>query len=143
MVGQTITGAIVVTAHQLQLSIDSELRDLGLSARGFVMLCAIRDNPGLNRAALGRELGIAPQAVGSMAARLTDAGLAEASPRDPGNPTYYRLTPNGLDCLDRAHQRVARLEQRVTARLLDNTLERIACDMIALRDILDSGQADT
>jgi hypothetical protein len=59
--GETVTGANVVAAHQLQLRMDSELPALGLSMRGFVALCTIRDNPGLSRAALARELGIAPR----------------------------------------------------------------------------------
>ncbi|HZS21759.1 MAG TPA: MarR family transcriptional regulator [Pseudonocardiaceae bacterium] len=136
VVGGTVAGAIVVAAHQLQLRVDDELREFGLSARRFVALCAIRDNPGLSRAALGRVMGIAPQAVGSMAARLMAAGLVDSSPRDPGNPTYYRLTPRGLDRLQHACKRVARLEQHVTALLHDTTLERIVGDMVALRDIL-------
>jgi DNA-binding MarR family transcriptional regulator len=139
VVGDTVTGAIVVAAHQLQQRMDSELRVLGLSSRAFVALCTIRDNPGLSRAALARELGIAPQAVGAMAARLVAAGLAKSSPLDPGNPTYYQLTQAGLDSLERARDRVAELERQVTARLCDTTLERIAADLTRLREVLDEG----
>jgi|SRR5581483_8894893 len=134
LVGETAIGALVVAAHQLQLRMDDELRELGLSARGFVALCTIRANPGLSRAALARELGIAPQAVGAMATRLIEAGLVNSSPLDPGKPTYYRPTPLGLDRLDRARECVAGLERRVTAGLSGTTLERIVRDMIQLRD---------
>src|SRR5262249_18513974 len=109
----------------------------GLSARGFVALCAIRDNPGLSRAELARELGVAPQAVGAMAARLAAAGLVESTPLDPGNPTHYRLTPRGLEHAARASECLAALGRHAAARLCDTTLDRIVHDLTRLRGVLD------
>lgn len=134
--GRRVTGALMAATHQLQLRLDHELRPVGLSARGFVALCAIQDNPGLSRAQMAKELGVAAQAVGSMAARLVAAGLAESSSLGPGNPTSYRLTPRGLDRLDLARERVAQLERQLSGRLHDTTLERIVRDTTQVLEAL-------
>jgi len=113
---------------------EQRLRPCGLTPALFAVLFHISVRPGLTGADLARALGVSPQNVANLAARLQDRGLLERRT----NPHHSQglelhLTDAGRDTLGRADRVITGLDADLTALLgpddantLRALLERVA-----------------
>lgn len=106
-------------AHQAVEAVKGErLRPTGVTPAHYAALINIGHRPGLTGAELARLLGVTPQNVAGLVARLAERGLVERRP-DPRHPHVLEihLTPHGRDRLAAADAAVDVLEQDVVAWL--------------------------
>jgi DNA-binding MarR family transcriptional regulator len=80
-------------------------------------LAYIAHTPGINRAALARELAISPQATGNLAAQLQADGLITRTRHQPGQPTLHQVTPHGTRTLAAAAPTVQDVDRDLAKRL--------------------------
>jgi DNA-binding MarR family transcriptional regulator len=90
------------------------LREVGVPGSHYAVLMNLHITPGLTGAELARLVGITPQAVALLAAKLADRGLIErrAHPRHRTVQELH-LTDAGRDELMKAEQIISDLERHV------------------------------
>jgi DNA-binding MarR family transcriptional regulator len=113
---------------------EQQLRPLELSVSHYSLLAAIAFNSGATGAEIARELGVSPQNVASLTARLEQRGLVKrrAHPRHR-HVLEMRITTKGEELLNQADHAMIGLEKSITAMLgeedsetLRSLLERMA-----------------
>ncbi len=113
---------------------EQRLRPCGLTPALFAVLFHAGGRPGLTGADLARALGVSPQNVANLAARLQDRGLLErrSNPNHPQGLELH-LTGAGAGALAEAERAIVGLQTDVTALLgvedsdtLRTLLERVA-----------------
>jgi len=120
--------------HAVEAEKEQRLRPCGLTPALFGVLFHVSCRPGLTGADLARALGVSPQNVANLAARLQDRGLLErrTNPHHPQGLELH-LTDAGRDTLTDADRAIAGLDADLTALLgagnsdtLRALLERVA-----------------
>jgi DNA-binding MarR family transcriptional regulator len=113
---------IIVALRRAFQAVEAEkgarLRPVGLHAAHFSLMINIAESPGLSGAVLARTLGVTPQNVASLAARLQASGLIERRPhRRHEHIQELYLTARGEEVIAAADAIVAGLEADI-ARVL-------------------------
>ncbi|MFC0438120.1 MarR family winged helix-turn-helix transcriptional regulator [Kutzneria buriramensis] len=142
---QRVTWALRRAEFAVQAIKEQGLRPLGLAVPHYSLLMAIHAEPGLAGAELARRLGVTPQAVASLVARLEQRGHLErrAHPRH-GHVQELYLTEDGRELLRLADAVISQIEQQIGLELGDETtrlvalLERVI-DLTADRSALPFG----
>lgn len=94
------------------------LAEVELLPSHYALMMNVRARPGVIGAELARLLGVTPQNVTGLVARLTARGLLERRPHElHANVLELRLTTRGTTLLQRADRLVGGLEARVAATL--------------------------
>ncbi|MHA6758919.1 MarR family winged helix-turn-helix transcriptional regulator [Streptacidiphilus sp. PAMC 29251] len=102
----------------LQSAKELRLRPLGLVTAHYSLLAAVEANPGITGAELARELGVSPQNIAGLAARLVGSGLIERHPHERHRQVLETwLTPEGSRLLALAEAEVEDLEKSIVAIL--------------------------
>jgi DNA-binding MarR family transcriptional regulator len=104
----------------VQTAKERPLREIGVPGSHYSVLISVQTNPGLTGAELARLMGVTPQAVALLVAKLTDRGLIErrAHPRHR-NIQELHLTDAGRMELTKAERIVSHLERHLRASLGD------------------------
>lgn len=102
--------------HALRMSMDHVLRPAGLTMPQYAVMCALEAEPGMSNARLARAAFVTAQTMQAVLANLERAGIVERE-ADPANARILRgsLTAKGRQVLDRAHEAVAVVEDRMIA----------------------------
>lgn len=124
--------------HAVEAEKEQRLRPCGLTPALFGVLFHISCRPGLTGADLARALGVTPQNVANLAARLAERGLLErrTNPHHPQGLELH-LTDPGTQLLIRADHAIAGLDADLTALLgaADSTTLRALLQRIAAADL--------
>jgi DNA-binding MarR family transcriptional regulator len=97
---------------------EQRLRPLGMAGAHYSLLMSVYAEPGLAGAELARRLGVTPQAIASLVARLEDQGQLERRPHPRHrNVQELYLTDSGYAALQAADDEIAAIEQQITRRL--------------------------
>lgn len=127
---QTVGYALKRAQQAMRLHMDRQLRDLGLSAPQYNVLCSLAEEPGASNARLARRAFVTPQTMQAMLVKLEDIGMITRSADERhGRIQRTLLTAAGHSVLQRAH-----LAVQISERLARNAaspdaiamLERIA-----------------
>ena len=87
------------------------LKELGILPAHYAVLINVWAHPGVTGAELARHLGVSPQNVAGLVAKLVARGLLHRTPHPRhGHVLEVHLTPAGQDVLRSADTRVAHLE---------------------------------
>ena len=110
---QESLGYAIKRAQQaLRLHMDRQLKDFGLTAPQYNVLCSLEDEPGASNARLARRAFVTPQTMQSMLVKLERSGLIERSPdAEHGRIQRTQLTEKGQDVLSKAHRSVLETEK--------------------------------
>lgn len=123
--------------HALRVSMDEALRPLALTTPQYAVLSAVEAEPGLSNARLARAAFVTPQSMQGILANLERDGLLERRP-DPSHGRVLRseLTTAGRDALERAHEAVHVVEQRMIAAFDPDAADRVAAQLSRCADEL-------
>lgn len=103
------------------------LRPLGMAVAHYSLLMSVHVDPGLTGAELARRLGVTPQAVASLVARLEQRGHLERRPHPRhGHVQELHLTDAGRAALRSADRVITEIEQRITQELGDDSTRLVA-----------------
>jgi DNA-binding MarR family transcriptional regulator len=110
----------------LQTAKERPLREIGVPGSHYAVLISLQTTPGLTGAELARLMGITPQAVALLVAKLTDRGLVErrAHPRHR-NIQELHLTDAGRNELTKAEYIVSDLERHIRDSLGDQRYRQL------------------
>ena len=110
------------------------LAEVDLLPSHYALMMNVRSHPGVIGAELARLLGVTPQNVTGLVARLMARNLLERRPheRHP-NVLELRLTEPGLALLAHADQLVGGLESRVVAAFADGDTDQLKRHLEQLR----------
>jgi DNA-binding MarR family transcriptional regulator len=113
-----LTWALRRAELAVQAAKERRLRPLGMLAAHYSLLISVHAAPGPTGAELARRLGVTPQAVASLAAKLEERGLIERRqhPRHR-HVQELHLTDAGRDALRAADRVVADIEGAITEKL--------------------------
>ncbi|WP_327096140.1 MarR family transcriptional regulator [Nocardia vinacea] len=122
-----VTWALRRTEIAVQAVKEQGLRPLGMAVAHYSLLMSLHVDPGLTGAELARRLGVTPQAVASLVARLEQRGHLErrAHPRH-GHVQELYVTDAGQQALHTADAVIAEIEQRITQQLGDDSTRLVA-----------------
>jgi DNA-binding MarR family transcriptional regulator len=110
-------GYLFRLAHQrFRALMDSELKDLGLSAQDYGILSLFRTRPELSTSELARISQVTRQTMHTSVLSLEAAGLIERSARNQ-RVVLVRATKRGRQCLEKATRRVRAVEHAALANL--------------------------
>ena len=110
-------GYLFRLAHQrFRALMDSELKDLGLSAQDYGILSLFRTRPELSTSELARISQVTRQTMHTSVLSLEAAGLIERSARNQ-RVVLVRATKRGRQCLEIATRRVRAVEHAALADL--------------------------
>jgi DNA-binding MarR family transcriptional regulator len=135
-------GAVGYLLRQAQLTLrgalDAALRDLGITTPQYSVLSVLEIEPGLSGAELARTSMLTPQTTNGILVALERAGHIVRTPttRD-GRVLQARLTDTGRALLDRARERVAEVERRMTAPLTEQQTAQLRQWLVACARALD------
>ncbi|GAA0942319.1 MarR family winged helix-turn-helix transcriptional regulator [Pseudonocardia zijingensis] len=103
------------------------LREIGVSGSLYAVLMNLRVTPGLTGAELARVVGVTPQAIGPLVAKLVDRGWVErrAHPRHQ-NVQELHLTEAGRTETTVADRIMAHLEDHLRRSLGEDDYEQLA-----------------
>lgn len=120
---------------------EQQLRPLDLPASHYSLLAAIAFNSGATGAEIARELGVSPQNVASLSARLEQRGLLKrrAHPRHR-HVLEVLITPEGEELLSAADLAMIELEKSITATLGEADAETLRALLERLADGLEDRQ---
>ena len=104
--------------NALRTRMDSDLRDLGLSASSYAALAMIEKTPGVSNAELARLSFVTPQSMQGIMSGLLDKKLVTRK-SDPhhGRVLKTALTPAGAKLLAEAHAIVNAVENKMVKGL--------------------------
>jgi len=128
-------GYLLKTAQQsLRLTMDTALRDLGITAPQYAVLTFLEEAPRLSSAELARRAFVTPQTMNRIVANLEAAGLIERDPHPQlGRVLQATISRRGHSLLAESRRRIAQVEARMVRdlspaeqRQLANLLERCA-----------------
>jgi DNA-binding MarR family transcriptional regulator len=110
-------GYLFRLAHQrFRALMDSELKDLGLSAQDYGILSLFKTRPELSTSELARISQVTRQTMHTSVLSLEAAGLVERSARNQ-RVVLVRATEPGRQCLEIATRRVRAVENAALADL--------------------------
>ncbi len=113
-----VTWALRRADLALQAVKEPPLRALGLSGSHYAVLMNLRSTPGVIGAELARLVGVTPQAVALLTAKLTERGLIERRPHPRHrNVQELHLTEVGQAELEKAERVIRDLERHVRESL--------------------------
>jgi DNA-binding MarR family transcriptional regulator len=135
-------GAVGYLLRQAQLTLrgalDQALRDLGITTPQYSVLSVLDVEPGLSGAQLARTSMLTPQTTNGILVALERAGHIVRTPATgDGRVLQARLTDTGGALLDRARERVAEVERRMTAPLADQQAAQLRQWLVACARALD------
>lgn len=109
---QSLGYALKRAQHALRLHMDRQLKESGLTAPQYNVLCGLEAEPGASNARLARRAFVTPQTMQSMLVKLERAGLIERSPdAEHGRIQRTQLTEFGQETLLKAHRSVRETEK--------------------------------
>ena len=109
---QSLGYALKRAQHALRLHMDRQLKESGLTAPQYNVLCSLEAESGASNARLARRAFVTPQTMQSMLVKLERAGLIERSPdAEHGRIQRTQLTELGRDILLKAHRSVRETEK--------------------------------
>ncbi len=130
--------------HRLRLTMDAQLRPLGLTTPQYAVLSALEVDAGLSGADLARRAFVTPQTMQGLVVSLERAGLLTRQPHAThGRILRTFLTPAGARALARAHDVVADIHCTMLAPLSDTSrhqlvsLLRICADQLADAEVTE------
>jgi DNA-binding MarR family transcriptional regulator len=123
---------------------EQQLRPLDLSVAHYSMLATIAFNSGATGAEVARELGVTPQNVAGLAARLEQRGLVrrQAHPRHR-HIMEMLITPEGEELLHAADAAMIDLEKGIAEALGEEDAETLRSLLERLADHLEAQQVNT
>ncbi|MEY2849240.1 MAG: hypothetical protein RI885_1907 [Actinomycetota bacterium] len=102
------------------------LRPTGLQAAHYSLLATISSRPGSSGAELARSLGVSPQNIATLVARLETRGLVERRSHDRHDHVReVHLTAEGEAAVTGADRVVAELEADIVATFDHDDLEQL------------------
>lgn len=114
---ESVTEALRHLGHLLEVTLNQQLIEQGLTARQFNALWYIAEHGYLGRKALARLLHTTAQAAGGLARRLHQSGYLERIITHPSGPIVFGLTDAGRQRLAHAIPLVAEAEGKALAFL--------------------------
>lgn len=127
---ETVGYALKRAQQAMRLHMDRQLKEIGLNAPQYSVLCSLEDEPGASNARLARRAFVTPQTMQSMLVKLETAGLIERCPdAEHGRIQHTLLTAKGYSVLAEAHLAAQRSEQLARSAAgpdTINVLKRIA-----------------
>jgi DNA-binding MarR family transcriptional regulator len=138
------TGRLLWALRRAEMAVqaakDRRLRPLGMLAAHYSLLIAADTTPGLTGAELARQLGVTPQAVASLAAKLEERGQLERRqhPRHR-HVQELHLTDAGREALRAAQKVIAEIERGITHRLGNDSGAALAAQL----DLITEAVNDT
>jgi len=118
---------------------EQQLRPFGLSAPHYTMLAAIAFAPGATGAEVARNLGVTPQNVVGLAARLEQRGLVVRQPHPRHRHVVeLRITEEGDELLQVADSAMIELEKRIGRILGEDRAENLRSMLETLAHGLES-----
>lgn len=109
----SLTSAVLLVGHLLELRLDDELQPYGLTTRQYRALLFIQQNPDCTRGDLAGALGISRQAAGGLSLRMVSSRMLERVDAPAGYSVSYLVTRFGREMLDQATLVVAELEENL------------------------------
>jgi len=110
-------GYLFRLAHQrFRALMDSELKDLGISAQDYGILSLFKTRPALSTSELARISQVTRQTMHTSVLNLEAAGLIERNARNQ-RVVLVRATKRGRQCLEIATRRVRTVEHAALADL--------------------------
>lgn len=127
---ETLGYALKRAQHAMRLHMDRQLKEVGLSAPQYSVLCNIEAEPGASNARLARRAFVTPQTMQAILVKLEQSGLIERRP-DPEHGRIQRteLTQKGRSSLEQAHlaaQKSERLAREASTPDAVEMLTRVA-----------------
>lgn len=120
---------VAVEARKAEL-----LAEVDLLPSHYALMMNVRSHPGVTGAELARLLGVTPQNVTGLVARLTARGLVERRAHERhANVLELRLTEQGAALLARADALVGGLEDSVVAVLSSGEVDSLKRHLELLR----------
>lgn len=118
-----VTWALRRAEMAVVASKEDQLRPLGMPASHYALLISVHAEPGLAGAEIARRLGVTPQAVASLAARLEKRGQLErrAHPRHRHIQELH-LTDSGREALSAADAVIKTIDQRIAGMMTPEEL---------------------
>jgi DNA-binding MarR family transcriptional regulator len=134
---QRLGYALKRAQHALRSAMDETLRPLGLTSSQYAVLSALELNPGISNAALARAAFVTAQTMQGIVANLEKAALLKRK-EDPTHGRILKglLTRKGENVLSDAHERVARVEGLMLARLDSGEAQRLTSRLLDFCDAL-------
>lgn len=126
--------------HALRAAMDGGVRTLGLTTPQYAALSVLERDEELSGAELARRCFVTPQTMNGILVGLESAGLIERR----AHPTHGRvmqagLTDEGSELLDRAHERVTAVEERMVSGLSEGERQRLLSALRHCTAALESG----
>lgn len=113
---ETLGYALKRAQQALRMHLDRRLKELGLTAPQYNVLCSLEMEPGASNARLARRAFVTPQTMQSMLVKLERAGLIKRTPdAEHGRVQRTRLTEGGQDTVQKAHMIVRETERLARA----------------------------
>lgn len=101
--------------YALRQTMDDRLADVNLTPPQYAALTALEQEEGLSNAELARRCFVTPQTMHSIVGRLEEADLLRRTPHpNHGRIQQLHLTDEGQARLDRGHEIVETIEERMT-----------------------------
>ncbi len=112
--------------HDLRLSMDGTLKELGVTTPQNAALSVLAEEPGLSNAALARRSFVTPQTMNQIMVRLEDAGLVErrAHP-EHGRVLQAYLTKEGEELREQCAERVDVIEEQMVSGLSEEERSKL------------------
>jgi len=112
--------------HRLRLTMDAQLRSLGLTTPQYAVLSALEADAGLSGAELARRAFVTPQTMQGLVVSLERAGFLTRQPHAThGRILRTFLTPAGASALGRAHAVVADIHCTMLAPLSETSRHQL------------------
>lgn len=110
----------------LQAAKERPLREIGVPSSHYSVLISLQTTPGMTGAELARVMGVTPQAVALLVAKLTERGWIErrTHPRHRSIQELH-LTDAGRDELTKAEHLVSDLERHIRESLGDQRYRQL------------------
>lgn len=130
---------LIYALRRAQLTIEQRkqemLRGLDLLPSHYAVLINVWAHPGVTGATLARHLGVSPQNVTNLLAKLADRGFVERTRNAVHEHVLeVRLTTAGAAVLEAADAEVAELERQVVTLIGAERAASIADDLSLLAD---------
>lgn len=114
-------GHLMRRAQQIAVSIFAEeCKEFGLTPVQYALLCAVRDNPGIDQITLASLVALDRSNTGDVIARLEERGLLQ---REPGRldrrTKTLRITAEAADLIARMQEAVEESQRRILAPLTE------------------------
>jgi DNA-binding MarR family transcriptional regulator len=114
-------GHLIRRAQQIAVSIFAEeCKEFGLTPVQYALLCAVRDNPGLDQITLASLVALDRSNTGDVIGRLEERRLLQREPgRVDRRTKTLHATPEAVSLIARMDEAVAESQRRILAPLSD------------------------